>query len=154
LGVILCKNKDKYVEFQKSNFKRFKSLLTLRRSTLRLKNMAIIITDECINCGACEPECPNTAIYEGADDWRYKDGTKIRGKVILADGTEVDADAAQTPISDDIYYIVPGKCTECKGFHDEPQCAAVCPVDCCIPDDNHVESEETLLNRQAFLHNE
>ncbi|MBT8233489.1 MAG: 4Fe-4S binding protein, partial [Saprospiraceae bacterium] len=21
--------------------------------------MAIIITDECINCGACEPECPN-----------------------------------------------------------------------------------------------
>ena len=154
MGVILCKNKDKYVEFQKSNFKRFKSLLTLRRSTLRLKNMAIIITDECINCGACEPECPNTAIYEGADDWRYKDGTKIRGKVILADGTEVDADAAQTPISDDIYYIVPGKCTECKGFHDEPQCAAVCPVDCCIPDDNHVESEETLLNRQAFLHNE
>ncbi len=127
---------------------------TLRLSTLRLNKMAIIITDECINCGACEPECPNTAIYEGADDWRYKDGTKIRGKVILADGSEVDADAAQTPISDDIYYIVPGKCTECKGFHDEPQCAAVCPVDCCIPDDNHVESEETLLNRQAFLHNE
>jgi ferredoxin len=41
--------------------------------------MAIIITDECINCGACEPECPNTAIYEGADDWRYKDGTKLKG---------------------------------------------------------------------------
>ena len=116
--------------------------------------MAIIITDECINCGACEPECPNTAIYEGADDWRYKDGTKLKGKVILPDGSEVDSDAAQTPISDDIYYIVPGKCTECKGFHDEPQCAAVCPVDCCVPDDNHVESEETLLNRQAFLHNE
>ena len=67
---------------------------------------------------------------------------------------EVDADAVQRPISDDIYYIVPGKCTECKGFHEEPQCAAVCPVDCCVPDDNHVESEETLLNRQAFLHNE
>ena len=28
--------------------------------------MAIRITDECINCGACEPECPNNAIYEGA----------------------------------------------------------------------------------------
>jgi NAD-dependent dihydropyrimidine dehydrogenase PreA subunit len=24
--------------------------------------MAIIITDECINCGACEPECPNNAL--------------------------------------------------------------------------------------------
>jgi ferredoxin len=116
--------------------------------------MAIIITDECINCGACEPECPNTAIYEGADDWRYKDGTKLKGKVILPDGTEIDSDEAQTPISDEVYYIVPGKCTECKGFHDEPQCAAVCPVDCCIPDDAHVESDETLLNRQAFLHNE
>ena len=129
----------------------------VKSEILNLKSyikMAIIITDECINCGACEPECPNTAIYEGADDWRYKDGTKLKGKVILPDGSEVDSDAAQTPISDDIYYIVPGKCTECKGFHDEPQCAAVCPVDCCIPDDNHVETEETLLNRQAFLHNE
>ena len=27
--------------------------------------MATIITDECINCGACEPECPNGAISEG-----------------------------------------------------------------------------------------
>ena len=30
--------------------------------------MAIIITDECINCGACEAECPNTAIYEGQEN--------------------------------------------------------------------------------------
>ena len=51
--------------------------------------MAIIITDECINCGACEPECPNTAIYEGADDWRYKDGTSLEGKLVLPDGKEV-----------------------------------------------------------------
>ncbi len=29
--------------------------------------MATIITDECINCGACEPECPNGAISEGDD---------------------------------------------------------------------------------------
>ena len=27
------------------------------------------------------------------------------------------------------------KCTECKGFHEEPQCAAVCPVECCVPDE-------------------
>jgi ferredoxin len=48
--------------------------------------------------------------------------------VVLPDGTEVDAEDAQTPISDEVYYIVPGKCTECKGFHDEPQCAAVCQI--------------------------
>ena len=29
--------------------------------------MALIITDECINCDVCEPECPNEAIYMGAD---------------------------------------------------------------------------------------
>lgn len=69
--------------------------------------MAIIITDECINCGACEPECPNTAIYEGADDWRYKDGTSLEGDLVLTNGKEVNADAAQTPISDELYYIVP-----------------------------------------------
>jgi ferredoxin len=27
--------------------------------------MARQITDECISCGACEPECPNEAISEG-----------------------------------------------------------------------------------------
>jgi ferredoxin len=29
--------------------------------------MATLITDECINCGACLPECPNEAIFEGED---------------------------------------------------------------------------------------
>ena len=26
-----------------------------------------MITDECINCDVCEPECPNDAIYQGID---------------------------------------------------------------------------------------
>jgi ferredoxin len=54
---------------------------------------------------------------------------------------QVDSDDAQTPISDEVYYIVPGKCTECKGFHDEPQCAAVCPG-WLYSDDNHVETRD------------
>jgi ferredoxin len=29
--------------------------------------MSTLITDECINCGVCEPECPNEAISEGED---------------------------------------------------------------------------------------
>ncbi|MBA5636736.1 YfhL family 4Fe-4S dicluster ferredoxin [Duganella sp. LX20W] len=28
--------------------------------------MALMITDECINCDVCEPECPNDAISMGA----------------------------------------------------------------------------------------
>ncbi len=31
--------------------------------------MSTRITDECINCGACEPECPNGAISEGSDTY-------------------------------------------------------------------------------------
>ena len=31
------------------------------------KNMLVIHPDECIDCGACEPECPTTAIFEEAD---------------------------------------------------------------------------------------
>lgn len=114
--------------------------------------MAIIITDECINCGACEPECPNNAIYEAGAEWKISDGTGVSGSYTLKDGTVTSGDEDHQPISDEVYYIVPDKCTECKGFHEEPQCAAVCPVDCCVPDPDHEESEEYLLERKARLH--
>jgi len=65
--------------------------------------VAYMITDECILCGACEPECPNEAITEG----------------------------------EEIYVIDTEKCKECVGSFDEPQCALVCPVDCCVPDPDH-----------------
>lgn len=29
--------------------------------------MALLITDECINCDVCQPACPNDAIYMGED---------------------------------------------------------------------------------------
>ncbi|HAJ11945.1 MAG: YfhL family 4Fe-4S dicluster ferredoxin [Hydrogenophaga sp.] len=32
--------------------------------------MALMITDECINCDVCEPECPNEAISMGEDHYR------------------------------------------------------------------------------------
>jgi len=73
--------------------------------------MAYRITEECINCGACEPECPNAAI--SAEEERYM--------------------------------INPEKCTECVGFHDESQCAAVCPVDACVPDPDHKETKDQLM---------
>jgi ferredoxin len=80
--------------------------------------MATMITEECINCGACEPECPNEAISEG----------------------------------EDIYVIDPARCTECVGHFDEEQCAAVCPVDCCVPDPNNEEKENDLFVRAKTLH--
>ncbi len=77
-----------------------------------------MITEECINCGACEPECPNEAITEGRE----------------------------------VYVINPVRCTECVGHFDEEQCAAVCPVDCCVPDPNIEETEVVLLERARTIH--
>ena len=34
--------------------------------------MALLITDECISCGACLPECPNEAIFETRGDAESK----------------------------------------------------------------------------------
>ena len=79
--------------------------------------MAFMINEECINCGACEPECPNQAIEAG----------------------------------DEIYEIDPEKCTECVGHFDEQQCAAVCPVDACVPDPEHKETREELEAKSRKL---
>lgn len=117
------------------------------------EDMAIKITDECINCGACEPECPNNAIYDAGSAWRFSEGTNLRG-IIDFGTTQVDAEAVQDAVSDEYYYIVSDKCTECKGFHDEPQCAAVCPVDCCVDDEDVRETETELLEKKAWLHQE
>lgn len=114
--------------------------------------MAIMITDECINCGACEPECPNNAIYEPGVEWRFADGTGLTGSVDRPNGETIDAEETMDPVSDEVYYIVTDKCTECVGFHEEPQCAAVCPVDCCVPDPDHVENEEVLLGKKSWMH--
>ncbi len=130
------------------------TLLSNTRIGLSLchNTMAIIITNDCINCGACEPECPNNAIYEAGAMWAMKDGTDLTGPYVLSNGEEVDASAKQEPISAEVYYIVPDKCTECEGFHEEPQCAAVCPVDCCIPDELNVDSHDELMTRKLRLH--
>ena len=80
--------------------------------------MAYKITEECISCGACEPECPNIAISEG----------------------------------DPIYIIDPTKCTECIGSYESSRCAEVCPVDACVPDPEHAESREQLLDKWRRLH--
>jgi ferredoxin len=79
--------------------------------------VALLITDECINCDVCEPECPNDAIAQGSD----------------------------------IYEIDPARCTECVGHFDEPQCVAVCPVDCIINHPEHVETRAQLQLKYAGL---
>ena len=95
--------------------------------------MALKITDECINCGVCEPECPNTAIYEGGVEWEF-------------DGESFD------PLNDEHYYIVPKKCTECVGHFETSQCAEVCPVECCVVDESLGESFDDLVAKYEAMH--
>ena len=52
--------------------------------------MAYTITDECINCGACAPECPAEAIIEG-DDKCTIDPDKCTDCGACADVCPVDA---------------------------------------------------------------
>ncbi|GHA72730.1 ferredoxin [Pontibacter akesuensis] len=86
-------------------------------------------------------------------DWTWGGGTALK-EVEIEDGEVIPGDAPQQPISDEFYYIVSDKCTECMGFHEEPQCAAVCPVDCCVDDPDYRETEDELLAKKSWLHQE
>lgn len=51
----------------------------------------------------------------------------------------------------EIYVIDPDRCTECVGHFDEPQCRAVCPVDCIPPDPKVRESSQQLWAKYRKL---
>ena len=95
--------------------------------------MALLISDDCMSCGACEGECPNKAIYAGGDEY------ELNGQTYPA-------------LSADHYYIVPEKCTECVGFFDEPQCVGVCPSESIAKDPQREETRDALLAKAKTLH--
>lgn len=94
--------------------------------------MAVMITEDCIACNACEAECPNTAIYSAGEPYEYA-------------GEEHEA------LSDELTYIVPEKCTECVGFYDEPQCIPSCPTEAIELNPDHAESKEELMAKKEKL---
>ena len=50
-----------------------------------------------------------------------------------------------------IFEINPALCTECVGHFAEPQCVAVCPVDCIPKDPAHEETEDMLRMKYESL---
>jgi ferredoxin len=52
---------------------------------------------------------------------------------------------------DAIYVIEPARCTECVGHFDEPQCIAVCPVECIEHDPTKPETHADLLAKLRRL---
>lgn len=55
---------------------------------------------------------------------------------------------------DPIFVIDPERCTECVGFFDEPQCVEVCPTEAIVPDPDHKETKEELLEKKKRIHGE
>ena len=68
--------------------------------------MAVIITDECINCDACAPECPVAAILDDSNERNPHEGER--------------------------FYVKPESCVECVDHADTPRCAEACPTEGCI----------------------
>ncbi|HHE05902.1 MAG TPA: 4Fe-4S dicluster domain-containing protein [Epsilonproteobacteria bacterium] len=65
--------------------------------------MAVQITEECINCDACAPECPVAAILDDSN--------------------------VKNPNEGERYYIKPESCVECVGHADAPRCMEACPTE-------------------------
>lgn len=51
----------------------------------------------------------------------------------------------------DYYRIDPDRCTECVGHFEEPQCVALCPVECIEPVAGPRETRSALLERARRL---
>ena len=93
--------------------------------------MAVLITDTCINCGACIDECPVEAIVDEDDN----------------------------PTDEDTYYVHADKCVECVDHHDEPACATACPTEGCIvwtevgesPSHREDITDEQRSNKEAIV---
>jgi ferredoxin len=105
--------------------------------------MTFKITDDCFNCGVCEVECPQSAIYPGGVDWK-----RMQSNYPLF----FEYMALQDKFySEHHYYVVPDKCNGCEGIYSEPRCVLICPIGCCEPEGAHYETEGNLYSGKEYL---
>ena len=83
--------------------------------------MALIITDECINCDVCEPECPNEAIYQGAEIYEI-DPNKCTGCTLCARKCPVSCIAGKVK---EPHVIDQNKCIKCGACMDNCKFGAI-----------------------------
>lgn len=79
-------------------------------SSLFQNIIPLLITEDYINCRACDLMCPTNAIYPG-------------GKAYILNNKKHKA------LSMEHYYIVPEKYNLCEGVYEEPECISICPMD-------------------------
>lgn len=78
----------------------------------------------------------------------------INDECIACDACVAECPNEAIAEGDPIYKIDPNLCTECVGFFDEPQCVEVCPVDSIVPDPDHQETKEELMEKKKRIHGE
>ena len=77
---------------------------------------------------------------------------KITDECVKCGSCELECLNQAISEGDETYVIDPDKCTQCIGYFESPKCAEICPVDACIPDPDHEESREQLLEKWRRLH--
>ena len=79
---------------------------------------------------------------------------KITEECISCGACEAECDVNQAISEEETIYVIdPDKCTECVGNYTSPRCSEVCPIDdCCVPDPDHKETKEQLIEKWRRLH--
>ena len=78
----------------------------------------------------------------------------INDECIACDACVAECPNEAISEGDPIYVINPDLCTECVGFYDEPQCVDACPVEAIVPDPDHRENKEELMEKKKRIHGE
>ena len=77
---------------------------------------------------------------------------KITDDCISCGACEAECQNGAISEGETAYVIDPDKCTECVGNAESPKCAEICPVEAPVPDLEHQESKEQLLEKWHSLH--
>ncbi|MCL1962198.1 MAG: YfhL family 4Fe-4S dicluster ferredoxin [Desulfovibrionaceae bacterium] len=75
----------------------------------------------------------------------------ITAECINCDVCEPECPNEAISMGGEYYRIDPGRCTECVGHFDEPQCVQVCPVACIPVDPQRVEGRDALWRKYRQL---
>ena len=77
---------------------------------------------------------------------------KITEECVSCGSCELECPNQAISEGEDTYVVDPDRCTECVGAYDSSKCAEICPVEALVPDPDHKETREQLLEKWRKLH--
>jgi ferredoxin len=76
---------------------------------------------------------------------------RITNDCIVCGACEDACPTGAIGLGEGIFIIDPERCTECVGHDERCRCMVLCPIDCCVPDPEHRETEQELFARAQRL---